>query len=312
MFDSDWDTAVRRAAFQWLKEQVDRGDGELLPYALLRQGFSFRESRVPLLGPPGIFKPKVLSEAPLSIRTAPEGPYDDGLDPNGLLRYRYRGQDADHPDNRGLRFAMQRRLPLIYFYGVAKGRYLAEWPVLVVADRRDKLTFSVAVDVPHYDWESAAGRAAAVQDDADQARRQYHTAVVRQRLHQRAFRERVLDAYRRRCACCRFRHAELLDAAHIVPDAQGGEPRVHNGIALCRLHHAAFDRYFLGVRPDYVVHVRRDLLEEEDGPTLVHGLQKLHGKRIILPRRPEQQPRTDYLERRYENFRFLEKRRNPG
>ena len=101
------------------------------------------------------------------------------------------------------------------------------------------------------------------------------TGAFRQRLHQRAFRERVLDAYQHQCAFCRFRHQELLDAAHIVRTEPQGTPVVENGLSLCKLHHAAFDRYFLGVRPDYVVQVRADVLEEKDGPTLVHGIQAL-------------------------------------
>lgn len=58
--------------------------------------------RVPLVSPQGIFKPRVLSEAPLSITTVPDGPYDDAFGPNDLLQYRYRGTDPEHPDNRSL------------------------------------------------------------------------------------------------------------------------------------------------------------------------------------------------------------------
>ncbi len=116
-------------------------------------------------------------------------------------------------------------------------------------------------------------RARDARDGMETARRRYTTATVRQRLHQCAFRERVLAAYRQQCAFCRFRHAELLDAAHMLPDTDEGEPVVANGLALCKLHHAAFDRYFLGVRPDYIVQVRDDLLGETNCPTLVHGIQ---------------------------------------
>ena len=43
-----------------------------------------------------------------------------------------------------------------------------------------------------------------------------------------------------RCALCRLRHQELLDAAHITPDSEAeGEPLVSNGVVLCKLHHAA-------------------------------------------------------------------------
>lgn len=300
MFDRIGDETVRNAAFEWLKVQTER-HGDVLPRALLAEGFTLREVRVPLLGPQGIFKPQVLSDAPLSITTAPNGPYDDAFGPNDLLRYRYRGTDPDHSDNRRLRFAMQERLPLVYFHGVIPGRYVAAWPVFVVGDDRGGLTFTIAVDDARHVWPDARGRTA--RDGVETARQQYTTAAVRQRLHQRAFRERVLDAYRHQCAFCRFRHEELLDAAHIVPDADEGAPVVTNGLALCKLHHAAFDRYFLGVRPDYIVQVREDLLDETDGPTLVHGIQALHGTRIAAPRRPTQQPDQHFLEIRYEIFR---------
>ena len=78
---------------------------------------------------------------------------------------------------------------------------------------------------------------------------------------------------------------------------------VSNGLALCQLHHGAFDRFFLGVRPDYVIEVRPDVLEEEDGPTLKHAIQGLHGTRIMVPRRREDRPAAELLEARYRRFR---------
>lgn len=300
MFDRTWDATVRNAAFAWLRSQVDN-HGDVLPRALLAEGLTLNGVRVPLVSPQGIFKPQILRDAPLSITTAPNGPYDDAFGPNDLLRYRYRGTDPDHGDNRGLRFAMQERLPLIYFHGLVPGRYVAAWPVFVVADDRRGLTFTIAVDDARHIWPSTRRHAAS--DSSETARREYTTAAVRQRLHQRAFRERVLEAYRHQCAFCRFRHEELLDAAHIVPDADEGEPVVPNGLALCKLHHAAFDRFFLGVRPDYVVQVRPDLLNEKDGPTLVHGIQALHGTRITVPGKPTQRPDQHFLQVRYESFR---------
>lgn len=297
--DAD-DAKIRAAAFEWLKAQVDRL-GDVLPRSLLAQGFLLGGIRIPLVGPQGIFKPRAL-QMPLSITTVPSGPYDDAFGPDGLLRYRYRGTDVRHPDNEGLRAAMVRRLPLIYFHGVAPGKYLAAWPVFVVSDDPGALTFTVAVDDAAYALIRPA--APAVNEEAEIARRVYVTGVVRMRLHQRSFRERVLDAYRRQCAFCRLRHEELLDAAHIVPDPEpAGEPLVRNGLALCTLHHAAFDRYFVGLRPDYVLEVRRDVLEEEDGPTLVHALQRLHGSTIVLPRQAHLRPSPELVEIRYQRFR---------
>ena len=79
---------------------------------------------------------------------------------------------------------------------------------------------------------------------------------------------------------------------------------VPNGLALCKLHHAAFDRHFLTVRPDYLIEVRRDVLDEEDGPMLLHGLKDMHLQRIHLPASRAQHPDPERLARRYERFRL--------
>jgi len=89
-----------------------------------------------------------------------------------------------------------------------------------------------------------------------------------------------------------------------LPDAEpGGEPMVSNGLSLCKLHHAVFDRYFVGIREDYIVEVRSDILDETDGPMLIHGLQNLSGTRIFVPRLIELRPNPEFLHIRYERFR---------
>ena len=70
---------------------------------------------------------------------------------------------------------------------------------------------------------------------------------------------------------CRLRHSELVNAAHILPDGHPrGFPIVPNGLAMCKLHHAAFDVQILGVRPDLTIELRKDVLRETDGPMLMH------------------------------------------
>ena len=59
------------------------------------------------------------------------------------------------------------------------------------------------------------------------------------------------------------------EVARVVGDKEGGATQVPNGFSLCKLHHAAFDTYFVGVRPDRIIEVRRDILEEQDGPVFV-------------------------------------------
>lgn len=257
------------------------------------------DTRVPLLGPQGIFKPRILG-LPLSIATAPNGPYNDSFTIDGLLNYRYRGVDANHRDNVGLRDAMRNEVPLIYLHGLVPGKYLAAWPVYVVDDNPDALTFTVAVDDRLY----IKDRVADVKTEIEaNIRRRYITIETRVRLHQRTFRERVIRAYKQ-CAMCRLKHQELLDAAHIIADREElGEPIVSNGISLCKIHHAAFDRHIVGIRPDFVVEVRHDILEEVDGPMLRHGLQEMNGVKLMVPTNSLLKPDRKRLESRYEDFR---------
>jgi putative restriction endonuclease len=117
------------------------------------------------------------------------------------------------------------------------------------------------------------------------------------------FRAQVIHAYERSCTVCRLHHPDLLDAAHILPDsAHSGIPVVSNGLALCKIHHAAYDRNLMGITPDHEVRINADLLAEVDGPMLRHGLQEMHGSLITLPKRREERPSRDALAARFAEF----------
>jgi putative restriction endonuclease len=300
----DLDQRVRLQAFAFLAEQMER-HGEVLSRDVLAAGFRFEGTRVPLLDPQGIFKPAILPELPLSLTTVPivEGqdrPYEDEVGPDGLLRYRYRGTDPAHRDNQGLRRAIARRVPLIYLFGVVPGQYMPVWPIFIVGDDPGALTFTVAVDDARIPLEESA----AVPDSRAEGRRFYVTTLTLRRLHQQSFRQRAPRAYQARCAICRLGHDELLEAAHILPDGHPrGAPIVPDGLALCKLHHAAFDRYVLGIRPDLTVDLRRGIRDEVNGPMLKHGLQGFQDARIFVARAAHLRPRSEFLAERYELFR---------
>jgi putative restriction endonuclease len=300
---SEQDSRIRAAAFTFLEEQT-RLHGEVLSRDILGRGFTLNGMRIPLVGPQGIFKPAA-AEMPLTITTAPivEGrdrPYEDRIEAGGAILYRYRGTDPQHPDNVGLRAAMHRQTPLVYLYGLVPGRYLPVWPVYIVGDDPNALAFKVAVD----DARILHVGSRIEESMETETRRKYVTRYTRQRLHQQSFRQRVLAAYQECCAICRLRHEELLEAAHILPDGHPrGEPIVPNGLALCKLHHAAFDGHLLGVNPDLIVHVAPSILTEPDGPMLRHGLQAFHGSRIRVPHPSALRPNRDFLAERYELFK---------
>ncbi len=294
------DQVIRRSVFDWLTDQrAEHGEG--LPRSIL-ESFELKGQRVPLMGPSGIWKPAAC-ELPISVSTVTSGPYSDTYDDlTQTLRYAYRGTDPLHRDNRGLRRAMLERVPLVYFHAVARGLYAAAYPVFVVDDDPGALFFSMQVDDLAAAL-TAAGSGHMIAEDEGEPRRAYVTATFRRRLHQVAFREWVLRAYRESCTLCRLHHVPLLDAAHITPDSDPeGEPLVSNGLALCKLHHAAFDSFFFAVRPDYTIEVRPSILTESDGPMLVVGLQQIHGQKIHLPHRAVHLPDPARLARRYEEF----------
>jgi putative restriction endonuclease len=293
----DLDTRLRQAMFDHL-DRVSAAHPDGVPSAVVNT-FTFNGEPVRLIVQPGIRKPAMLSAA-LTIRTAftrdgGVAPYEDRITADGALRYKWRGTDSDHADNRALREAMRRQVPLAYFYPVARGVYQAIYPVFLVEE--DPTAHEFAVDV-------GMDLATAAASGVDALDRRYARRLTLQRLHQVMFRPMVLRAYESRCALCRLKHLPLLDAAHILPDRhERGDPVVPNGLAMCKIHHAAYDANILGVRPDRVVEVRTDVLAEIDGPMLRHGLQEMHGSVLFLPRSRRDHPDPDRLAERYEQFR---------
>ena len=305
MEPDELDERLRGAVIAYLDRFWERGLRSI-PYREL-EAFEFEGRRVPLVGQTGIRKVRGF-EAALTIMTTyrarpQDRPYEDAEGPDGYWRYKWRGTDPAHPDNVALRRAMEQGKPLVWFVGVAQGTYAPIYPVWLVGEEPGAHQFVVALDAEMAaQWRHWVDAFPAPADLA--LRRQYAQQVVRQRLHQRVFRERVLIAYSGQCALCRLRHPELLDAAHIKEDADGGEPIVPNGVAMCAIHHRSFDANVLSVRPDYVIEVRADVREEQDGPTLRHALQDLHGERLVLPRQRTAWPDPELLEERYERFRM--------
>ncbi|MFL6238577.1 MAG: HNH endonuclease [Actinomycetes bacterium] len=297
--DASYDERLRAAAFAHLDRLLTQSPNGALRSADIN-AFSFEERTQRLIVQTGIWKPASL-DAALSIRTtytplSETAPYEDELGDDGFLRYKYRGTDPNHSDNRALREAMRSQAPLIYFVGIASGLYNAHYPVWIKAEDPAELEFAVALDETQLLLSPAA---------LSPAERSYVLALTRRRLHQPAFRTRVLLAYADTCAMCRLRHAELLDAAHILPDTHPrGLPVVPNGLALCKIHHAAYDMNIIGVRRDLVIEVQPRVLHEVDGPMLRHGLQELAGAELIVPTSKREQPDPERLDERYEAFRL--------
>ena len=295
---------IRSSLFLWLKEREAQNGGIFSREELVNE-FYFKGNRITLIGPTGIWIPKGF-EIPISITTTSNGPYNDGFSDDGILTYKYRGNNPNHRDNIGLTKAYKTRTPLVYFHSVFPGKYQAVWPIFIMKNDPLNLQIEAAID-PAYSQQQyvhAIPEITGSNNESVLSIRKYITALTRQRLHQSAFREYVLKAYDRRCTICRLQHPELLDAAHIIPDRQEtGLPIVTNGLSLCKIHHSAFDKNIIGISPDYRLSVREDILREVDGPMLEFGLKAIDGQKINLPRKTTEHPDRDRLAVRFEEFK---------
>jgi len=135
------DTTMRLSAFEHIRRLNEVHDH--LTAAELKPGFLFRQERIPLINPQrGIFKPQQMRFL-LSIKTVFPKPggkvwYDDQREVHRqifqgdeTIDYAFMGQNPDAADNRWLREAFENQIPVIYFLGIAPGRYQALLPTFI-------------------------------------------------------------------------------------------------------------------------------------------------------------------------------------
>ena len=291
---------LRVKIFEWLNTLKFKYPDNVIPSKELTDNCIIDGERIILSGAQGIWKPKQL-EYPISIKSVSDSIYQDAQLENNLILYKYRGTDPNLYVNVGLRDCMKLKIPLVYLHQVSKGKYLVEWPVFIIADDPKSLTFTVETHSTSYKPNLKYNTV----EESSELERKYATREMIQRLHQGTFREKVLEAYREHCAICKLKHRELLDAAHIIPDKDGGKPVVQNGLSLCKIHHAAFDQNIMGISPDYKIKVREDILLEIDGPMLKFGIQAMHDSELNLPRLNSLKPNKNWLAERFEQFKKI-------
>ncbi|HJP69178.1 MAG TPA: HNH endonuclease [Sphingomicrobium sp.] len=301
------DAAMRDAA---ITELDRRAACRSLQADDLAAGFIFRGERIPFVNPQrGIFKPRamryLLSVRTVFPRTGSRVWYDDQRrihqqihSGEELIDYAFMGSDPNAADNRWLNEAMEAQVPVIYFLGIAPGRYTAIYPTFIADWSASKLAAKIGFGMPLI---SATGTVTIL----SAPERRYALHLVSQRLHQATFREAVLTAYDGRCAISRLPERRLLDAAHIIADGDEllGQPLVANGLPLSKIHHAAFDANLIGIDPDYRIHVSDELFAMNDGPMLEEGIKAMRGKTLLMPQRTVDRPDRDRLAARFEVYR---------
>ena len=183
MLAADQDAVLRMAAFERVQKLGEIHDH--LTATELKPGFVFQGERIPLINPQrGIFKPQQMQFL-LSIKTVfPRAGarvwYDDQrevhrqiFEGDEMVDYAFMGQNPDAADNRWLREAYENRIPIIYFLGIAPGRYQAMLPAFISGWDAKALKARVAFGVPDQD---------AIVPPDNALERRYALRAVKQRL----------------------------------------------------------------------------------------------------------------------------------
>lgn len=245
-----------------------------------------------------------------------DGPYDDSVR-RGRFEYIGEGLTGDQSEtssgNSALIDAISDDIPIHFFYQES-GEHTWEYQGLVDAveyraeqqDGRRVLVFTLehTTEGQRLDEDTSSTDISAERQvleralKADPPRQDVEqTYVETQRLaRDAAFTDLVREAYDGTCAICgRARETPggkpEVEAAHIYPKGEAGVDDVRNGLAVCRLHHWAFDAGWIAIDDDYEVIVydasHREGYEE---------FKALEGQSLHLPDNEDAEPHRMYLE----------------
>lgn len=118
------------------------------------------------------------------------------------------------------------------------------------------------------------------------------------------FSEDVKQIYNETCAVCGSQRRTPdgrpeVEAAHIRSVEKGGPDIVRNGVALCRLHHWAFDNGWLSIDDDYSI-----LVQESPNVNGYDDFIQFEGKSLHLPTSEKSHPEPDYLQFHRQEYGF--------
>ena len=288
--------AIREAAIRHCRLLSLRW-GDAVPAAELSRGFVVEGRRVNLVAwGRGIFKPKELTDGPLTLVSSLASSYEDEHIADDVLLYDYAPASSDEWANEGLKSVASFGRSVILLKQV-KPKPLPEYMVIApvtiagLDDQARKFRLSLS---------AAAAEVGGVPAPPPTVfSKAYAETVVKARLHQAYFRRDTLYAYGHRCCVCELQERPLLDAAHIIADRlPDGVATVTNGMAMCPTHHRAYDQSVILVGEDYRVQVQRDRLEHLGSAPTARMIIDYDGKTIWLPKDERLRPAPEFLKRK--------------
>ena len=129
--------------------------------------------------------------------------------------------------------------------------------------------------------------------------RRYAVLATKRALRESGFRNRVLVAYGHSCAMCGVQ-LRLLDAAHILPAAHAeSTDGTDNGVALCVLHHRAYDGELVTFDAAFRTHVNDALaqrLQEEGHAGGLSAFRRVLRPKLALPPNGRDRPARHFID----------------
>lgn len=117
--------------------------------------------------------------------------------------------------------------------------------------------------------------------------------VIKQRINQNSFRAIILANYNEQCAISGISIPQMLIASHIIPWSDDVNNRLNptNGICLSPLYDKAFDKGYIGIRPDdYTIIISNELKGYKNKDFYHSYFAPIENKPIALPNKHNPNP----------------------
>jgi len=242
-----------------------------------------------------------------------DGPYSDKIE-NDILYYDGEGEGKDQELTRDNRLLKEANTNGRTIYGFRKENKESQWRYLGILQLLDchyvrkgefmKYEFRFRIEgIPSFTkkiQENVDIRRISVSEHPELTDDRRYSKV--QRLaRNKAFSDQIKKIYDFKCAVCgkrRFSSANYpeVEAAHIFPKDKNGSDDLRNGIALCKLHHWAFDTGLFSIADDFSIIIEERIREDPN----YNEISKFEGKKIHLPLDKKLYPHSIFLKKHRE------------
>lgn len=141
-----------------------------------------------------------------------------------------------------------------------------------------------------------------LEDDYEFVEGKEKLRLVKTRVNQNDFRQRILASYNEKCCITGISFTSLLVASHIIPWSKNKQERLNprNGICLNNIHDKAFDKGLITITSDFKVKLSDAILKKQKETNIQKYFLEYDNQPIILPDRFI--PSIEFLEYHQQNI----------